>query len=142
VKHGNPEARYQAVAMAATMIMFGMLGQDLKDEWKYEDGENPWIKKDGLSKIQRAVGASGLLGTTDRILDMVHPLYDFKRDAISLATDVAGPFTGTLATGSKIVESLLNGEGSRAAYYAKKQVPLIGRYHGFNSRGGSGESNF
>ena len=140
VKHGNPEARYQAVAMAATMIMFGMLGQDLKDEWKYEDGENPWIKPN--MGFERALYASGLLGTTARLAEIVHPIYDFKQDLAGLATDIAGPFTGTLATGKKIVESVLDGDGARAAYYAKKNVFLIGRYHGFNQRGGSSESGF
>lgn len=132
VKHGNPEARYQAVAAAATMIMFGFLGQDLKDEWKYADGHNPWLKEHG--KLQRGVMASGLLGTPGELINMLHPYYDFKVDAAGLMTDIAGPFTGTLANGYKIAQKLLEGNSSAAQYYAQKMVPLVGRHHLFNER--------
>ena len=47
IRHGNPSARYHAYAAAATMLMFAFLGQMLKDEWKYESGENPWLSDYG-----------------------------------------------------------------------------------------------
>lgn len=140
VKHGNPEARYQAVAMAATMIMFGFLGQDMKDEWKYEDGYNPWIKENG--KIQRGLVSSGLLGTPGELVNIINPIYDFKRDYVDLATEFAGPFTGTVANLTKTAESMLDGDMNRTIYYGKKFTPLVGRWKGFNERGGSDEASF
>jgi hypothetical protein len=140
VKHGNPEARYQAVAMAATMIMFGFLGQDLKDEWKYEDGYNPWIKQNG--KIQRGLISSGLLGTPGELVNIINPIYDFKRDYVDLATEFAGPFTGTVANLTKTAESMISGDMNRTIYYGKKFTPLVGRWKGFNERGGSDEASF
>ncbi len=131
-KHGNPEAKYQAVAMASTVIMFGFLGQDLKDEWKYETGINPWIDTGG--KVQRGVMASGLLGTPGELINIVNPIYDFNRDAVDLASEFLGPFTSTLTKGYNIVDSLIDGDTNRAAYYGKSNVPIVGRNWRFNER--------
>jgi hypothetical protein len=126
--------------MAATMIMFGFLGQDLKDEWKFKDGYNPWIED--TAEIQRGLVSSGLLGTPGELVNIIHPIYDFNRDAIDFANEFAGPFTGTLANSAKLIESVVGGDGARAAYYGKKFTPLVGRWKGFNERGGSSEISF
>ena len=118
--------------MASTMIMFGFLGQDLKDEWKYETGINPWIDKGG--KVQRGVMASGLLGTPGELINIVNPIYDFNRDAVDLASEFLGPFTSTLTKGYNIVDSLIDGDTNRAAYYGKSNVPIVGRNWRFNER--------
>jgi len=131
-KHGNPEAKYQAVAMAASMIMFGFLGQDLKDEWKYESGINPWIDTSG--RVQRGVMASGLLGTPGELVNIINPIYDFNRDTVDLVSEFAGPFTSTVTKGYNIMDSVFKGDINRASYYAKSNIPIIGRYSGFNER--------
>jgi len=131
-KHGNPEAQYQAVAMAATMIMFGFLGQDLKDEWKYESGINPWL--DDTGRMQRGLSASGLLGTPGELVNIINPIYDFNRDTLDFASEFLGPFTSTLTKGYNIMESAIDGDVNRAAYYAKSNVPVVGRNWRFNAQ--------
>ncbi|MEO1945692.1 MAG: hypothetical protein ABGY11_15430 [Candidatus Thioglobus sp.] len=131
VKHGNPEAKYQAVAMGATMIMFGFLGQDLKDEWKYESGHNPWL--DDAGRMQRGFMASGLLGTPGELINIISPIYDFNRDTFDYASEFLGPFTSTVGNAYKVSDSLLSGDMNRALYYSKKFTPLVGRYSGFNT---------
>ena len=131
-KHGNPEAKYQAVAMAATMIMFGFLGQDLKDEWKYETGINPWL--DDAGRMQRGLSASGLLGTPGELVNIINPIYDFNRDTIDFASEFLGPFTSTLTKGYKIADSIVQGDANRAAYYATSNVPIVGRNWRFNEQ--------
>ena len=84
VKRGTPAMKYNAFALAVTMIMMGFLSQHLKDLIKYgwddEDEKermtqaNPYL---GTAEyIQRGVRASGLLGTGERVLDQFFPIYE------------------------------------------------------------------
>ena len=60
--------KYTAFATMATMIMLGFISQYLKDLLKY--GETPkWLEPGDL--IQRGIGASGLLGTGERVYNFV-----------------------------------------------------------------------
>jgi len=123
-RHGNPSARYHAYAAAMTMLMFSFLGQMLKDEWKYEDGHNPWLEDYGYA--QRGILSSGLFGTSERFIDMIHPIYDINEPFYEQLAGDLGPFTGTLSWAHKVLDNALAGDMSGVGYYAKKATPIFG----------------
>mgnify|MGYP003959905933 FL=1 len=123
-RHGNPSARYHAYAAAMTMLMFAFLGQMLKDEWKYEDGHNPWLEDYGYA--QRGIMSSGLFGTSERFIDMIHPIYDINEPFLEQLAGDLGPFTGTLSWAHKVLDNAMSGDMSGVGYYAKKATPLFG----------------
>ena len=107
VKEGNPAARYNAVAAAVGMLALGFLGQDLKDEVDRQ-GKPPRSLSD-LGYYQRGIAASGLLGTTERFVNLVHPLYGGQyRGAGDIVMGEMGPFTGSvqniLGTAERLAE--------------------------------------
>jgi len=124
IRHGNPSARYHAYAAAASMLMFAFLGQMLKDEWKYESGENPWLNDYGYA--QRGIMSSGLFGTGERFIDMIHPIYNINEPFYEQLAGDLGPFTGTLSWAGKIIENSLEGDLSGVGFYAKKAMPIFG----------------
>ena len=88
VKRGTPGMRYSVFATLSTMIVLGFVSQHLKDLLKYGE-TTPYFK--GMEYFRRGVGASGLLGTGERVIDFVFPMYDKRYQ-----TNV-GWFFGTLA---------------------------------------------
>ncbi len=88
VKRGTPGMRYSLFATLSTMIVLGFVSQHLKDLLKYGE-TTPYFK--GMEYFRRGVGASGLLGTSERAIDFVFPMYDKRYQ-----TNV-GWFFGTLA---------------------------------------------
>ena len=74
VKRGSPEMKYNTFMMMGTMIALGFASQYLKDWLKHGKGENEYLDNMGL--LRRAVNSSGLLGTSERALSMVFPMYD------------------------------------------------------------------
>ena len=73
VKRGTPAMKYNAFALMTTMIMLGFASQYLKDLIKYGKA-SPYLTD--AEKVRRAIGASGLLGTGERVLDQFFPLYE------------------------------------------------------------------
>ena len=127
VKSSNPAARYNAIAVASTMLLLGFMGQELKDEFK-RDGMTP----QGLTQggfYQRGITASGLVGTGERVLNLAHPLYGrATANPYELALNEAGPTTGTIGKIGSLLEALVNGDDVRAAVYGKKLTPGSGVY--------------
>ena len=136
-KRSNPDLQFQAFATAGTMVALAALGQMLKDEWKYGE-TTPWLNQG--EKVRRAIGASGLLGTGERLIDFVHPLYGespwkpkYGENAIGQLGRVAehtwgniGPFTGTISNIYNLGESVVTDNGKTAAS-ASRFLPLFGR---------------
>jgi hypothetical protein len=79
IKRGSPEMTYQAFSMMVLMIAMGFASQELKDRLKF-GGENPYL--DDFEKGRRAINSSGLLGTGERVLNTVFPIYQSRTDNI------------------------------------------------------------
>ena len=76
IKRGSPEMKFSTFSMMFTMIVLGFASQYLKDWLKYGTGDNPYL--DSNQKIRRAINSSGLLGSGERVLNMLFPLYGTK----------------------------------------------------------------
>ena len=137
-KKMDPTIKYQAFAVAASMLALALMGQELKDQWKFGT-HSPYVDTN-LKTAQRALSASGLLGTGHRLLDFVHPIYTssprYNETAIDqmgrffghTLDEFGGPTGGTIKNGRRIVSNLIEGKTATALYYGKNWVPLIGRY--------------
>tara|TARA_R110002153_G_scaffold40958_8_gene117070 strand:+ start:1688 stop:5734 length:4047 start_codon:yes stop_codon:yes gene_type:complete len=79
VKRGSPEMTYQAFSMMVLMIAMGFASQELKDRLKF-GGENPYL--DGFEKGRRAINSSGLLGTGERVINTIFPIYESRSDNV------------------------------------------------------------
>ena len=77
VSRGTPAMKYNAFAVMTTMIALGFVSQYLKDLLKYGEA-SPYLED--AEKFQRALGASGLLGTGERVLSFVNPIYQKQSD--------------------------------------------------------------
>lgn len=75
VKRGTPALKYNAFATMATMIMLSFASQYIKDILKYGE-KSPYL--DDSEYIERGIRSSGLLGTTERIIDQFMPLYEHR----------------------------------------------------------------
>lgn len=73
VKRGTPAMKYNIFATMSTMILLGFVSQHLKDLLKYGQ-TTPYFS--GAEYMRRGVGASGLLGTGERVIDFVFPMYE------------------------------------------------------------------
>ena len=147
VKRGTPAMKYNAFALATTMIMMGFVSQHLKDLIKY-GGKSPHL--DDPKYLQRGVRASGLLGSSERILDQFFPLYEQRSEG---ATDWAfngligeSPALGHIERLGTAAGAALSGEGEKAIYYGLKSAPIAGPLTNLNKTiaGGlaNGEWNF
>lgn len=140
IKEGDPTARYNAVAVAASMVFLGFLSQVLKDEWKY-DGRPSWITNKGY--VQRGISSSGLIGTPEKLLGMISPLYDttkkpwesypeYLTDRVGEAgEDLLGPTWKHGLNLYKIVMAQLEGNDELRNIYLTKEVPIAGTSHYF-----------
>ena len=140
VKGQDPTAKYAAVAIAATMIMLGFLSQAMKDEWRY-GGRPGWITDRGY--VQRGITSSGLVGTPEKILSAISPIYDvgkkpwesrvdnmLKRGSKALE-DLAGP---TYAHGEQILKMFyahLDGDLNKRNMYLTREIPFFGKSQSF-----------
>ena len=68
----TPAMKYNIFATLSTMILLGFVSQHLKDLLKYGK-TTPYFE--GMEYIRRGVGASGLLGTGERVIDFFFPMY-------------------------------------------------------------------
>ena len=75
IKRGSPAMKYQTFAMMSTMIMLGFASQYLKDQLKY--GQNtPYL--DEAEYIRRGILSSGLVGTPERVIEQMFPIYETR----------------------------------------------------------------
>ena len=97
-RRGTPAMKYNLFATVSTMILLGFVSQHLKDLLKYGE-TTPYFK--GTEYLRRGVGASGLLGTGERVIDFVFPMYE-KRYQSNVEW-----FFGTIASESAGVSKAL-----------------------------------
>jgi hypothetical protein len=127
IKNGSPSMRYNTFAMMTTMIMLGFVSQYLKDLIKYGE-TSPYLTDAG--KMRRAVNSSGLLGTGERLINLMFPMYDKNTTGIvdNIGTTVLDEMPA-MAPVVRMVEAaghLNDGNGSKAVYSAMRAAPLTG----------------
>ena len=131
VKRGTPAMKYNAFSVMATMIMMGFVSQHLKDLIKY-GGSTPHL--DTPEYLQRGIRGSGLLGTSERILDLAFPIYEQKTDGVGDWVFKTGSGESpALSHAGKIAKAggkLIEGDVGNAAKYAVKSAPLTGPFSG------------
>ena len=135
VSSGSPGVTANALAVALTMMAAAMFATMLRDEIKY-GGTTPYL--DDYDKFRRVVFASGLLGTGERILSGIDPMYGSRPIMSSdnaLGSSVMGAVEGVLgeAAGYGTVKDVANsayelsfGDNYKAAKSAAKLVPILG----------------
>jgi polyhydroxyalkanoate synthesis regulator phasin len=116
-----------SVRTIALLITLGFAAQYLRDMIKY--GETPeWIDDD--EKLQRAIYSSGLLGSTERIVDMAMPLYPQRSDGIlDGAYNFAEgemPALNWVGRVGKAFGEAYQGDPGSAAKYAYRALPIVG----------------
>ena len=127
VKRGTPAMKYNAFAIMATMIMLGFASQYLKDLIKYNKS-SPYLTD--AEKIRRAIGASGLLGSGERVLDQFFPLYEQRsgNPAEWVFNNVSGesPALGTVTRSVGAAGDLVTGDVGRGLKGIAKSLPVLG----------------
>ena len=130
VKRGTPAMKYNAFALMATMIVLGFASQYLKDLIKY--GESSPHLTDA-EKLRRAVGASGLLGSGERILDQFFPLYEQQSknpaEWVFNTTTGESPALGSVTRAVGGVGDIITGDVGRGAKGLAKSSPFIGPFN-------------
>ena len=97
---GAPKDQLNAAGVVLTMMALAFLGLSFKDELKY--GERPaWLSD--AQYIQRGIQGSGIMGQTERVFNLMFPLYTSEADTIA---DKAFAEIGALAGAG---ESLFRG---------------------------------
>ena len=97
---GAPKDQVNAASVTLTMMALAFLGLAFKDEIKY--GDRPaWLSD--AQYIQRGIQGSGIMGQTERVFNLMFPLYTSEADTIA---DKAFAEVGALAGAT---ESLFRG---------------------------------
>jgi len=127
LKNGSPTMKYNTFAMIVTMMAMAGASQWLKDYIKFGQS-TPYLSDAQL--VQRALQASGLLGTGERIVQMGLPLYKSRDqslvDRFFGETVGSSPGIRNVVTAVKGIESLGEGDTDRAVKAATKLIPGIG----------------
>ena len=132
------------------MIMMGFLSQHMKDFIKYDLGEgdeegyedktglNPYLDTAGY--VRRGVQSSGLLGSAERVLNFLDPVYQDNSSGVADWTfnSAVGesPALGWLERATKGAGALAEGDVGKATTQAGKLAPLIGPFSLFNKTAG------
>ena len=133
VARGTPAMKYNAFATMATMIALGFASQYLKDLIKYGQA-TPYL--DDIEKLQRAVGASGLLGSGERLLNLAFPIYEQQSHSVvdGFFQTIAGE-AAALSNVSRAVEGTaeaIAGDRERGIYKLLKTAPVLGPANQYN----------
>jgi len=127
LKNGSPTMKYNTFATMVTMMALAGGSQWLKDFIKF-GGSTPYLSDAQL--VQRALQASGVLGTGERVLQAALPLYKSRDESIMDRlfgeTVGASPTVRLLGTASRAVNALGEGDTERAVKAATGLVPGIG----------------
>ena len=154
---GTPSMQYQAWATMATMIMLGFASQHLKDWLKYgfdpgeddyEDktGKNPYL--DTPEYIRRGLLSTGLLGTGERVVNAMFPIYEQRSDGpgdwIYNQATGESPALGYIQRVAGATGALASGDVGRATEQSFKAAPFFGPFSSVNRELGNlaGEWNF
>jgi len=136
IRRGNPSMKYNAFALMTTMIMLGFASQYLKDLIKFAGSDkqmktlgNPYLETSEY--IQRGIRSSGLLGVSERMLDLMG--MDLYEERTKGPLDWAFKTVAGEAPASGIGKRLFNagrflsqGEVGDAAAQIGRLTPVIG----------------
>jgi len=136
VTSGSPGVTTNALVTALTMMAAAMFATMLRDEIKYGE-TTPYL--DDWDKFRRVVFASGLLGTGERVLSGISPLYGSRSSlpqgnnpvTQSLSRSIEGALGEAAAYGTvkDIAGSAYEfgfGDNRKGAKQAIKLLPIIG----------------
>jgi hypothetical protein len=133
VSRGTPAMKYNAFAVMSTMIMLGFVSQYLKDLIKYGK-PSPYL--DDVEKFQRAMGSSGLMGTGERVVNLVFPIYESSSDnAAEWFFKTASGEAAALSNVSRAaggIGKIVEGKTDKGVYDLLKTAPFIGPFNQFN----------
>lgn len=129
LKRGSPEMKFSTFSMMFMMIVLGFASQYLKDWLKYGSGDNPYL--DSNQKIRRAVNSSGLLGSGERVLNMLFPLYGAKEGQSTpewMFDTAVGEMPAMNPVGRMIAASrdAYQGDMDDAKYNVLRATPVVG----------------
>jgi len=77
---GAPKDQINAAGVTLTMMALAFLGLAFKDEIKYGDRPS-WLSD--AQYVQRGVQASGIMGQTERVFNLMFPLYTSESDTLA-----------------------------------------------------------
>ena len=124
LKNGSPRMKYNTFALIVLMMALAGVSQWLKDYIKFK-GSSPYLNDFQL--VQRAVMASGVLGSGERLLQGAFPLYKSRdenfTDRIFGETVGGAPVIRNLQTAGKAIGNLLQGDTRRAVREGTKLTP-------------------
>lgn len=130
---GTPAIKYNVFAVMCTMLLLGFVSQYLKDLVKYGQ-PSPYL--DDMEKLQRAVGSSGLLGTGERALNFVYPIYESSSDnAAEWFFNTVSGEAAALSNVSRVyggIGKIAMGKPDKGAYDILKTAPFIGPFNQLN----------
>ena len=133
IKRGTPAMKYNAFAVMATMLLLGFVSQYLKDLLKYGE-PSPYL--DNMEKFQRGVGSSGLLGTGERVINFIYPIYESSSD--NPAEWFFNTISGEAASLSNVARvyggagKIIEGRTDKGVYDILKTTPLLGPFNQLN----------
>ena len=127
-----PAARVEAVRNMAFLIAFGLMSTYLRDFLK-TGGDLP-DEDDIVQRLRRGVGASGLLGTGERIVNLISPMYPDRNDnafeaAVSIITGEAPALTTLGKVGTAATDVFDFEESGKEWKKLAKATPLLGPFH-------------
>jgi len=139
------------------MIMLGFASQHMKDWLKYggdvgEDdfeektGKNPYL--DNAEYIRRGLLSTGLLGTGERVVNALFPIYEQRSENAGdwLFNQAVGesPALGYIERVAGAGGALAQGDVGRAVEQVGKATPGLGPFSSFNKEIGkiAGDWNF
>lgn len=143
IKRGTPQMKYNTFVLMSTMIALGFFSQAMKDLIKFDDDDdnegtlgNPYL--DTPEYIRRGVMSSGLVGTGERLIDMVAPIYGQRSNGMGdwIYNQATGesPTLGYVGRLGDAAMNLAGGDVERAVYQGLKSAPLIGPLTDTNKR--------
>jgi len=127
VKRGSPAMKYNAFALMVTMIALGFASQHLKDLLKHGQS-SPYL--DDPEYIRRGIFSSGLLGTGERVVDTLFPIYDQQSknagEWVWNETKGQSPALSNLGTAYRAAGNIVTGDVHRGLQDVARITPFIG----------------
>ena len=81
LRRKQPQLAYNTFLALSVLILAGAGSQYLRDLLKYGEA-SPYLSDDPARMFQRAVGASGVLGQFEKIIEVFHPLYPQRGEGV------------------------------------------------------------
>jgi len=138
LRKGTTKVKYDTFVLIVTMLALGGASQYLKDLIKFgflevdEEGKVKFDLKgtpylDGTGLAQRALYASGVLGQTERVVDLVKPLYPSRDDWLgSKIFGELGPSARNVGNVVAGTQQALSGDLEKGIRKGLTSAPIIG----------------